>query len=129
MVVRPDELFGQPISMVFFFFQPFTVRRLLEAAGFAIEDVIEREPHARNWSTRAGEHAFLQGSQARWPKVGRYSGVRARSLLVFLKSRSFPFVPDFRVYWRRAPAMGSSLDEVPASLGTNCVFTPFLKIT
>jgi ubiquinone/menaquinone biosynthesis C-methylase UbiE len=45
-VVRPDELFGQAISMVFFFFQPFTIRRLLEAAAFAIEDVVEREPYA-----------------------------------------------------------------------------------
>lgn len=44
--VRPDELLGQPVSMVFFFFQPFTIRRLLEAAGFAIEDVVEREPYS-----------------------------------------------------------------------------------
>lgn len=44
--VRPDELFGRAISMVFFFFQPSTIRRLLEEAGFAIEDVVEREPYA-----------------------------------------------------------------------------------
>jgi SAM-dependent methyltransferase len=45
-LVRPEELFGQTISMVFFFFRPFTIRRLLEAAGFAIEDVVEREPYS-----------------------------------------------------------------------------------
>lgn len=45
-VVRPDELFGQTISMLFFFFQPLTIRRLLEAGGFGIEDVVEREPYA-----------------------------------------------------------------------------------
>jgi trans-aconitate methyltransferase len=33
-LVRPEELFGQTILMVFFFFRPFTIRRLLEAAGF-----------------------------------------------------------------------------------------------
>lgn len=59
-VVRPDELFGQAISMVFFFFQPSTIRRLLEAVGFAIEDVFEREPYAPEveyQSRRAYVHA------------------------------------------------------------------------
>jgi len=45
-IVHPDELLGQPNSMDFFFFQPLRVRRLLETAGFAIEDVIEREPYS-----------------------------------------------------------------------------------
>jgi ubiquinone/menaquinone biosynthesis C-methylase UbiE len=44
--VRPDELFGQPNSMDFFFFPTEKVRKYLEAAGFAIEDVIERGPYA-----------------------------------------------------------------------------------
>jgi SAM-dependent methyltransferase len=44
--VHPDELLGQPISMDFFFFQPPTIGRLLEAAGFALTDVVEREPYS-----------------------------------------------------------------------------------
>lgn len=44
--VRPDELFGQPNSMDFFFFPTEKVRKYLEAAGFAIEDVVERGPYA-----------------------------------------------------------------------------------
>lgn len=45
-VARHDELFGQAVSLVFFFFQPATIRRLLEAVGFAIEEVVERGPYA-----------------------------------------------------------------------------------
>jgi len=41
-----DELWGLPICMDFFYFQPGEIRRLLETAGFAIEEVIEREPYA-----------------------------------------------------------------------------------
>jgi ubiquinone/menaquinone biosynthesis C-methylase UbiE len=66
-VVRPDELFGQAISMAFFFFQPFTIRRFLEAAGFAIEDVVEREPYApevEHQSRRAYVFARKPGSLA-----------------------------------------------------------------
>jgi ubiquinone/menaquinone biosynthesis C-methylase UbiE len=44
-IVRPDELLGQPVSMDFFFFQPATITKLIEAAGFAIEDVVERGPY------------------------------------------------------------------------------------
>lgn len=40
-----DELWGRPISMDFFYFQPTEIRRDLEAAGFTIDEVIEREPH------------------------------------------------------------------------------------
>jgi SAM-dependent methyltransferase len=45
-IVRPAELLGQPISMDFFFFQPAAITKLLEATGFAIEDVVERGPYA-----------------------------------------------------------------------------------
>ena len=45
-IVHPDELLGQRISMDFFFFKPPTIRRLLEAAGFAIADVVGREPYS-----------------------------------------------------------------------------------
>jgi hypothetical protein len=44
-VLHEDELWGQPISMDFFLFQPAAVRRYLEAAGFAIEEIVERDPY------------------------------------------------------------------------------------
>ena len=44
--VDPGELFGQPVSMDFFFFEPFNVKKCLEAEGFTIEEVIEREPYS-----------------------------------------------------------------------------------
>lgn len=40
------ELWGRPISMDFFFFLVREIREFLEAAGFVIEEVIEREPYA-----------------------------------------------------------------------------------
>ncbi len=45
-IVCPDEILGVRTSMDFFFFQPIDIRQQLEAAGFAIEDVIERGPYA-----------------------------------------------------------------------------------
>jgi SAM-dependent methyltransferase len=44
-VLHEDELWGQKISMDFLFFQPAGIRLGLEAAGFTIEEVIEREPY------------------------------------------------------------------------------------
>jgi SAM-dependent methyltransferase len=44
--VHYDELWGRPICMDFFNFQPAEICSYLEAAGFAIEEVIEREPYA-----------------------------------------------------------------------------------
>lgn len=44
--LHKEELWGQPISMDWFFFPTLEIRRLLEGAGFAMEDVIEREPYA-----------------------------------------------------------------------------------
>jgi hypothetical protein len=41
-----DELWGRPICMDFFYFQHAEIRRLLEEAGFTVEEVIEREPYA-----------------------------------------------------------------------------------
>jgi SAM-dependent methyltransferase len=43
--VHPDEFLGKPISMDFFFYQPIAMTKRIEAAGFAIEDVIERGPY------------------------------------------------------------------------------------
>jgi SAM-dependent methyltransferase len=44
--LRENELWGRPISMDFFLFEPPMIRRDLEAAGLVVEDVVEREPYA-----------------------------------------------------------------------------------
>jgi SAM-dependent methyltransferase len=41
-----DELWDLPISMDFFFFQPSAMRNYMEAAGLAVEEIVEREPYA-----------------------------------------------------------------------------------
>ena len=43
--LHEDELWGKHISMDFFLFQPAATRRQLEAAGFVIEEIIERGPY------------------------------------------------------------------------------------
>jgi SAM-dependent methyltransferase len=43
--LHENELWGQPISMEFFLFQPSEIRGYLEAAGLAIEEVIEPDPY------------------------------------------------------------------------------------
>lgn len=45
-ILHVDELWGRPISMDFFLFQAAAIRHELEAARFAIEEIIEREPYA-----------------------------------------------------------------------------------
>lgn len=45
-IVHVEEFLGQSISMDFFFFQPVEIRKQLEEAGFAIKEIIEREPCA-----------------------------------------------------------------------------------
>jgi SAM-dependent methyltransferase len=45
-VIQPEALWGQPVSMEFFFFQPEAIRRLLGEAGFVIEETVERGPYA-----------------------------------------------------------------------------------
>ncbi len=44
-VLHEDELWGQKISMDFLLFPPSEIKQGLEAAGFVIEEVIEREPY------------------------------------------------------------------------------------
>jgi SAM-dependent methyltransferase len=44
--LRLPELWGLPISMDFFLFPTPEIQGLLEGAGFAIQEVIEREPYA-----------------------------------------------------------------------------------
>jgi len=45
-ILREKELWGLSISMDFFFFRPTEIRRYLEVAGLAIEEIIEREPYS-----------------------------------------------------------------------------------
>jgi SAM-dependent methyltransferase len=45
-VIRPEEMWGQRVAMEFYHFDRAMVERLLSAAGFRIEDVVEREPYA-----------------------------------------------------------------------------------
>jgi SAM-dependent methyltransferase len=45
-VLRPEELWGNRITMKFYQLQPQRIERLLANAGFAIEDVVERDPYA-----------------------------------------------------------------------------------
>ena len=44
-IVRPDELWGVPVTMDFFLQPPAGICHALEAAGFAVEEVAEREPY------------------------------------------------------------------------------------
>jgi ubiquinone/menaquinone biosynthesis C-methylase UbiE len=44
-ILRPEELWGKPVSMEFFHLQPAVIQRLLSEAGFEIEEMIEREPY------------------------------------------------------------------------------------
>jgi len=44
-VVRVDELWGQPITMNFFLFKTTEIRKALEMAGLAVNEVIERAPY------------------------------------------------------------------------------------
>jgi ubiquinone/menaquinone biosynthesis C-methylase UbiE len=44
-VIRPPELWGVRIAMDFFLFQPAEIQAGLKAAGFVVDDVIEREPY------------------------------------------------------------------------------------
>jgi len=44
--VQERELFGRPIAMDFFFFQPSAIAERMVEAGFSIEEIVEREPYA-----------------------------------------------------------------------------------
>lgn len=45
-ILHVDELWERPISMDFFLFQPSAIRQDIEAAGFAMEEIVEREPYS-----------------------------------------------------------------------------------
>ncbi len=44
-ILRPEELWGQPVTMCWYFFPTQDIVSLLEIAGFGIEQVIERDPY------------------------------------------------------------------------------------
>jgi SAM-dependent methyltransferase len=44
-VLHLDELWGKRTSLDFLFFEPSQIRRALETAGFAIDEIVEREPY------------------------------------------------------------------------------------
>jgi len=44
-VLQEKELWGRPISMDFFLFQPSVIRQFIEVAGLGIEEIIERWPY------------------------------------------------------------------------------------
>lgn len=44
--MHEKELWGFPISMDFFLYQPSLIRKYLEEVGFSIEDITERDPYA-----------------------------------------------------------------------------------
>jgi ubiquinone/menaquinone biosynthesis C-methylase UbiE len=44
-VLHEDELWGQKISMDFLLFPPSEIKLDLEAAGFTVEEIVEREPY------------------------------------------------------------------------------------
>ena len=43
--LHPSELWGCPVSLDFFLFQPSLIQNFLEASGFAIEDIFERDSY------------------------------------------------------------------------------------
>jgi SAM-dependent methyltransferase len=45
-VIQPESLWGETVSMEFFFFEPDAICRLLVEAEFVIEETIERGPYA-----------------------------------------------------------------------------------
>jgi len=57
------DWFGEPVSVDFFFFRPDEIKERLLAAGFVIEDVIEREPYpdVEHPSRRAYFYARKEG--------------------------------------------------------------------
>jgi ubiquinone/menaquinone biosynthesis C-methylase UbiE len=44
-VVRPQELWGNPVGMEFYRLQPERIKHLLIAAGFVMDEVVERDPY------------------------------------------------------------------------------------
>jgi SAM-dependent methyltransferase len=62
--IRPEELFGQPISMEFYYFPPAVVRTQLMQAGFEIEDMVVRRPYAPEVEHQS-ERAYIFARKAK----------------------------------------------------------------
>ena len=45
-MVQIGEMFGRPVAMDFFFYEPAVIAELLEKAGLEVEEIIERGPYA-----------------------------------------------------------------------------------
>jgi len=44
-LIHRDEMWGKPLSLDFFFYEPLLIMRLLRDAGFSIEEQVVREPY------------------------------------------------------------------------------------
>lgn len=72
-VVHFDEMWGCPICMDFFYFQPAEVRNYMEAAGLVIEEVSEREPYAPEGAPKPegihlGEETMMSRAEGPFPQ-------------------------------------------------------------
>ncbi|MGO9338339.1 MAG: class I SAM-dependent DNA methyltransferase [Terracidiphilus sp.] len=65
-----EELWGQPISMTFYLFEPSGIRQLLEAAGFEIEETVERDPYAPDVEHQTRRAYILARKPARTASAG-----------------------------------------------------------
>lgn len=52
--LRERELWGRPVDLDFFFFEPAAIRRELERAGLVVEDLVERGPYAPDVEYQSG---------------------------------------------------------------------------
>ncbi len=61
-ILHRDEWYGKPVSVDFIFFETDEMKGCLEQAGFAIEDVIERDPYPK--IEYAGRRAYIFARKA-----------------------------------------------------------------
>ena len=125
-IVRPNELWGVPVTMDFYLHSPEKVCRSLAAAGFALEDVTEREPYpeVEHQTRRAYISARkLQSTLIRRGGQADLEGVRACLSDAFapFKSAYTPAayadtVPDFEKLQRRLQTMVVFVAELPGRI-------------
>src|SRR5215467_5048964 len=63
-VLHEEELWGHPISMDFFLFQPLQIRKQLEEAGLVVEEIRERGPYAPGVEYQS-QRAYIFARKAR----------------------------------------------------------------